>query len=73
MRILRMILRTLKESIRNIFRQGWLSFSAILSIVVTLVLTSLLLVVSVNVEQTTKSVAQGLQTLVYLEAKVTDA
>lgn len=72
MRILRMILRTVKESIRNIFRQGWLSFSAILSIMVTLLLTSILLVVSVNVEHTTKIVAQGLQTVVYFEYTVTD-
>ena len=73
MRIIRMLFRTFGESLKNVFRHGWLSFSAILSITVTLLLTSILLIVSLNVEQMTKTVAQGLAVSVYLNYEVTDA
>jgi Cell division protein len=73
MRIIRMLFRTFGESLKNVFRHGWLSFSAILSITVTLLLTSILLIVSLNVEQMTKTVAQGLSISVYLNYEVTDA
>lgn len=72
MRLLRMLGRTLSESIVNIFRHGWLSVSAILSITVTLLLTSVLLITTLNVENVTQKLAQGLTASVYIEKTVSD-
>jgi len=72
MRAIRMIFRTISESVQNIFRHGWLSVSAILSITVTLLLTSALLIVTLNIQQATTVVAQGLTAHVYLKTEISE-
>lgn len=68
MRLLRMLIRTIKDAFISIFRHGWLSFSAIISITVTLFLTSLLIIVSLNITKITNDVSsQGLQIILYLD------
>lgn len=72
MKAFRMVMRTISEAFKNIFRQGWLSFSAVLSMMVTLLLTSVLVIVSLNIQNATTLVAQGLETVVYLKHDVSD-
>lgn len=72
MRVIRMFLRTFKESFKNMFRHGWLSISAILSITVTLLLTSMLVIITMNIQNATKVVAQGLKMNVYLNYDVVE-
>jgi len=70
MPFIRMLWQTIKESFKGIFRHGWLSISAILSITVTLLLTATLLIVSSNVQSATTAVAQGLTANVYMKTDV---
>ena len=72
MRVIRMLFKTITESFKNIFRHSWLSISAILSITVTLILTAVLLIVTLNINNMTKVVAQGLTTHVYLKNEITE-
>lgn len=72
MRVVRMIFRTIKEALKNIFRQGWLSFSAVMSMMLTLLLTSVLVIVSLNIQNATIVMAQGLETTVYLKQDVSE-
>lgn len=67
-----MMFRTIKEAFRNIFRHGWLSFSAVLSMMLTLLLTSVLVIISLNIQNATTVIAQGLETVVLLEKDVSD-
>jgi len=69
---MRMLWQTIKESFKSIFRHGWLSISAILSITVTLLLTATLLIVTLNVQSVTQAVAQGLTAHVYLKTDVSE-
>lgn len=73
MRFLRMLLRTIIESFKNIFRHGWLSISAILSITVTLLLTAALLIITLNINSATTVVAQGLTAHVYIKNEISEA
>jgi len=73
MPFMRMLWQTIKESFKSVFRHGWLSISAILSITVTLLLTATLLIISLNVQSATTAVAQGLTASVYLRTEVDEA
>lgn len=71
MRVFRMLGRQIVDAFKNIFRQGWMSFSAILSVAVTLFLTSLVVVLLINITYITNAMEQDIAIYVSLDKEIT--
>ncbi|WP_171014853.1 permease-like cell division protein FtsX [Culicoidibacter larvae] len=71
MRVFRMLGRQIIDAFKNIFRQGWMSFSAILSVAVTLFLTSLVVVLLINITYITNAMEQDIAIYVSLDKEIT--
>lgn len=67
MRVIRIFFKQLIEGLKSIFKQGWMSFSAILTITVALFLASVLFIVVQNVDTGTKKLEDDLKIVVRLE------
>lgn len=67
MRVIRIFFKQLIEGLKSIFKQGWMSFSAILTITVALFLASVLFIVVQNVDAGTKKLEDDLKIVVRLE------
>lgn len=66
MRVIRIFFKQLIEGLKSIFKQGWMSFSAILTITVALFLASVLFIVVQNVDSGTKKLEDDLKIVVRL-------
>lgn len=67
MKIIRIFFKQMLEGLKNVFKQGWMSFSAILTISVALSLASILIIVVQNVDSATKNLENDLKIVVRLE------
>lgn len=67
MRVIRIFFKQLIEGFKSVFKQGWMSFSAILTIAVALFLASVLFIVVQNVDSGTKKLEDDLKIVVRME------
>lgn len=67
MQIFRIFFKQMSEGLKSIFKQGWMSFSAILTISVALLLASVLFVIVENVNAAAQTLEDNLQIVVRVE------
>ena len=72
MRALRILGRSIRDAIKSVFRNFSLSISSITCIIITLILVSISLVISQNVNNFTKTLENELSIVVYLNEDVTE-
>lgn len=65
--------RHMREGIRNLVRNGWMTFASISSVAITLLILGMSLVIAFNAQQMSKYVAGQLEIDAYLQTSVTDA
>ncbi|MCL6443324.1 MAG: permease-like cell division protein FtsX [Alicyclobacillus sp.] len=70
---IRMIARHLRESVKNLIRNGWMSFASISAVAITLLILGVSLVIAMNAQALSKYVEGQLEVDVYLQPKLTDA
>lgn len=72
MKAFRILKRSIRDSFKSIIRNFSLSLASILSITVTLILVSVSLIMSANVNFTTKSIEEELSIIVYVKNAVNE-
>ena len=72
MKMLRIFIRSIKDAFKSVFRNFSLSVAAIACIAITLILVSISLVISSNVNHFTKDIEEELSIVVYLNEDVED-
>jgi cell division transport system permease protein len=65
--------RHLRESLRSLGRNGWMTFASISGVAITLLILGLSLVIALNAQQMSNYVAGQLEVDVYLKQSVSDA
>ncbi|MBQ4584271.1 MAG: permease-like cell division protein FtsX [Bacilli bacterium] len=71
MKAIRILIRSLRDSLKSIFRNFSLSIASIACTAITLILVAISLVVSFNVNKVTKELEQELTIVVYLDRETT--
>jgi len=64
---IRVLVRSIRDSLKSVFRNFSLSMASIICITITLVLVSLAIIVSVNVNHVTKTMEEELTIVVYVD------
>ncbi|MDQ0191353.1 permease-like cell division protein FtsX [Alicyclobacillus cycloheptanicus] len=64
--------RHLKESIKNLARNGWMTFASISAVTITLLILGISLVIAMNAQQMSSSVQGQLSISVFMKQSVTD-
>lgn len=64
------ILRHIREGVRNIIRNGWMSFASISSIVISLFILGVFLLLALNVNNLASQIESQVQIKVYLQLEV---
>ncbi len=70
---IRMIGRHIREGLKNMWRNGWMSFASVSAVAITLLILGAAMVVALNAEQLSTYVTGELEINVYLNQQVTDA
>lgn len=68
----RTIIRHLREGIKNVFRNGWMSFASVSSIVISLMILGIFLLLSLNINELANQVESSVQIQVYLQPNTTE-
>lgn len=72
MKAFRILLRSIRDSLKSVFRNFSLSIASILCTTITLVLVAIAIVVTVNVNHVTKDLEEELTIVVYAKEETTD-
>jgi len=64
--------RHCKEALRNLVRNGWMTFASVSSVAITLLILGVTIVIALNAQQVSKYVSNQLQISVILKQNVTD-
>lgn len=72
MKLFRIIIRSIRDSFKSIFRNFSLSMASIICTTITLILVSIAIIVSVNVNNITKMMEEELTIVVYVEKDTSD-
>lgn len=72
MKAFRIFIRSIRDSVKSVFRNFSLSIASILCTTITLVLVAIAIVVTVNVNHVTKDLEEELTIVVYAEEETTD-
>lgn len=66
------LLRHLRESLKSLVRNGWMTFASVSAVTITLLILGVSLVIAMNAQQVSNSVQGQLEVSVYLKQAVTD-
>ncbi|MCU9612964.1 permease-like cell division protein FtsX [Caldibacillus lycopersici] len=69
----RTIGRHLKESLKNIVRNGWMTFASVSAVTVTLVLVGVFFIILMNLNQVATSIEEDVEIKVLIDTTATDA
>lgn len=72
MKVFRILVRSLRDSFKSVFRNFSLSLASVICTTITLILVALAIVVSVNVNHVTKTMEEELTIVVYAKKETTD-
>lgn len=72
MKAIRVLVRSIRDSLKSVFRNFSLSMASVICITITLVLVALAIIVSVNVNHVTKSMEEELTIVVYVDKETSD-
>ena len=72
MKAFRIFVRSIRDSVKSVFRNFSLSIASILCTTITLVLVAIAIVVTVNVNHVTKDMEEELTIVVYANEETTD-
>lgn len=72
MRNIRILLKNIRDGLKNVIRNFSLSFASISCITVTLLIVSVALIGSLNVENFTKMIKDDFTIVVYMDNKLTE-
>ena len=72
MKAIRIFIRSIRDSVKSIFRNFSLSIASILCTTITLILVAIAIVITINVNHTTDDLEQELTIVVYADADTSD-
>lgn len=70
--IIKMLLRHFREGLKNLIRNGWMTFASVSAVAITLLILGVSLVIALNAENMSSYVAGQLEVDVFLQQNLTD-
>ncbi|WP_246942711.1 permease-like cell division protein FtsX [Bacillus pinisoli] len=70
---LRTMVRHLREGVKNIFRNGWMTFASVSAVTVTLLLVGSFLAIMMNLNQFAKSIEDDVEISVHISLEATES
>ncbi|OFW76998.1 MAG: hypothetical protein A2201_03555 [Alicyclobacillus sp. RIFOXYA1_FULL_53_8] len=70
--MIKMLLRHMREGVKNLIRNGWMTFASVSAVAITLLILGVSLVIALNAQRMSGYVAGQLEVSVLLEQKIPD-